>query len=193
MKKYLFIFLLLIIAINIKSENFGNLLLADNNEFKFDVRKLTFGGGIGFGFGSGDDDYWGLNISPQIGYNFSNKINAGFGISYAYYKENYNVYFNNQVDKWKDSKSYFGMNLYGNYYPIQWVVFRIRPEIMRMWQTTERKSDGEKYSSEKFIPAVVIGAGVRLKPMMLTINYDVVQDRNTPYGKNIFFNVGFWF
>ena len=164
----------------------------------FDKSKLTFGGGFGFGFGS--DDYWSIYLSPQVGYNFTDKLSAGTGLSYSYSSEKYSGWSYNGIDSnWKYSKNYLGFNLYGNYYPVSYIIFTIKPEILRMWETTkitERNNNSrgeEKYKNSEFIPAVVVGAGIRLKPMIFTLNYDLVQDENTPYGDNIYFSVGFMF
>jgi len=149
----------------------------------FDVRNLTFGGGIGLQFG----DYTLVNIAPQVGYNFSKMFNAGLGLTYTYWKDSY---YERSV-KYKETNSYFGFNVYGKFYPIDYIVIMAQPEINRMWQTV--KYGNEKYSKNKFVPAVLVGAGLRLGPMTAMIQYDVVQDDYSPYGNNIFYSVGYTF
>lgn len=150
----------------------------------FDVRKLTFGGGLGVALG----DYTSIQVSPKVGYNFTDNINAGLGFSYSYFKDDYS-----HIDRWEEKNHYFGFSTYLNYYPIKNIILKVEPEIMRMWSTLENKSSRVKDKEEKFIPAVVIGAGLRMGPIVGTINYDVVQDSNTPYGDSVFFNVSFLF
>lgn len=157
----------------------------------FDPDKLTYGGGIGLAFGS--NDYISFSVAPQVGYNFSNNFNAGVRLSYSYSKEDYNYA--------KYSAHYAGLGVYGNYYPINFIVLTIRPEIIGMWETVkysgnyygnDRKSSDTQKNNEVF-PAVVIGAGIYARPFTFTVNYDVVQNKNTPYGDNVFFSAGFLF
>lgn len=145
----------------------------------FDKSKLEFGGSLGLQFG----DYTGVHISPQVGYNFSNYLSAGAGIGYSYYgKDKYGV----------DIAEHFAsFNLYGNIYPVKFIVLSVKPEISRMWQTTKYR--GEKSTYTKFVPSVVVGGGLRFGPLMAQIKYDVVQDNYSPYGSGIFYSVGYTF
>jgi len=149
----------------------------------FNLSKLTFGGGLGLQFG----DYTAINVAPQVGYNFSQYINAGAGLSYTYYREKYNH------DNWKRTSSYLGFNVYARIYPVSFLVFSIQPEMNRMWQTDKFEHTGEKLKKEKFIPVCLIGGGVRLGPMTAMIQYDVAQNEYSPYGDNIFYSVGYTF
>ncbi|MFR9166498.1 MAG: hypothetical protein ACLVKO_09890 [Dysgonomonas sp.] len=161
----------------------------------FDPSKLTFGGGFGVGFGS--NNYFGFSLSPQVGYRFSKKFEAGLGLSYSYSKENSDTWidYEGNSTEWKYTRNYGGLNLYANYYPIDWIILTVRPEIIRMWETTKVTTNREehKYNENKFVPAVTIGAGVRFKPFSFTLNYDLVQNDNSPYGDNIYFGIGLWF
>lgn len=152
---------------------------------RFELSRLTFGGGLGLQFGS----YTVVNIAPQVGYNFSNNFNAGAGISYSYFKEDY--YSGSQ--EWDEKRHYAGFNLYARYYPIQYIVLSIQPEANRMWLTSEPKGIGEKYTENKFVPSVIVGAGVRFGPMSAMIKYDVAQDDFSPYGNSIFYSIGYMF
>lgn len=145
----------------------------------FDASRLTYGGSVSMQFG----DYTSVGISPQIGYNFSKYLNAGTGFGYNYFREKEYDY------KW--SRHYLSFNLYGQFYPIDYIVLAVQPEISRMWQTEQFGGIKEKY--EKFVPSVVVGAGFRYGGMTAMIKYDVVQDDYSPYGKHIFYSVGFYF
>ena len=153
--------------------------------FVFDKSKLTFGGGIGLQFG----DYTLVNIAPQVGYNFSKYFNAGLGFSYTYWKNDY--YTGNQ--KLKVSSSYLGFNIYGRYYPVENIVLMLQPEMNRVWQTVEDNFTRNKTTEEKFVPVCLIGGGLRLGPMTAMIQYDVIQDKMSPYGDNLFYSVGYTF
>lgn len=151
----------------------------------FDIRRLTFGGRFGLQFG----DYTVINVAPQIGYNFSGKFNAGGGFSYSYYKDDF--YY--EGDKWKDKRSYLGFNLYGRLYPIDFLVLMVQPEINRMWSTLEHDRTSGKIKESKFVPTLLVGGGLRLGSMTAMIQYDVAQNKNSPYGNNIFYSIGYMF
>lgn len=150
----------------------------------FDKSKLVFGGNFGLQFG----DYTIVNVSPQIGYNFSKYCTLGAGIGYTYYNDKYRA---GNGQKYDDKSSYLSMNIYGRFYPIQYIVLGIQPEISRMWRSTDTPA-GE-YKNNKFVPTVLVGGGIRLGGMIAMIQYDVVQDAYSPYGDNIFYSVGYTF
>ena len=152
---------------------------APKSSSSFDKSKLSIGGGIGLQFG----DYTVVNISPQVGYDFSKYFTAGAGLGYTYYKDSrrYNDY----------KSSYLSFNLFGRFYPIEYLVIGIQPEASRMWQTV--KYNGGKDSYNEFVPSFLVGGGLRLGGMIAMIQYDVVQDKNSPYGNNIFYSVGYTF
>lgn len=148
---------------------------------KFDKSRLEFGGNLGLQFG----DYTVVNVSPQVGYRFSNMFSAGLGVGYTYYSHEFRGRY--------DYKEHFAsFNLYGTFYPVNFIVLSVKPEISRMWQTTSYY-DGEKDSYSKFVPSVVIGGGIRFGPMTAQIMYDLVQDEYSPYGDNIFYSIGYTF
>lgn len=146
----------------------------------FDATKLSFGGNLSLQFGS----YTVVNISPQVGYDFSKYFTAGAGLGYTYFKDKYYDY------KW--SSSYASFNLFGRLYPVEYLVLSVQPEISRMWQSITY-NNGTKYSDNEFVPSFLIGGGLRLGGMIAMIQYDVVQDRNSPYGNSIFYSVGYTF
>lgn len=149
----------------------------------FDKRNLEFGGSLGLQFGN----YTSVNISPQVGYRFSNYFSAGAGIGYSYFKDDWRNY-----DVKYDVKEHFAsFNLYGNLYPTNFLVFSVKPEISRMWQTIEYGRSQDTYS--KFVPSLVVGGGVRFGPLMAQIKYDVIQDDYSPYGNSIFYSIGYTF
>lgn len=145
----------------------------------FDISKLSIGGGIGVQFG----DYTVINVSPQVGYDFSKYFMAGAGFGYTYFQEDYYDY---------DYKaSYLSFNLFGRFYPVEFLVIGIQPEISRMWQTIDYGRDS--FKDNKFVPSLLVGGGVRLGGMTAMIQYDVVQDKNSPYGDSFFYSVGYTF
>ncbi len=189
MKKYLFFITFLLTVSTITAQTYPGYQAKQtarqqqqqNTEpvFGFDKRKLTFGGGLGMQFGS----YTLINIAPQVGYNFSDMFNAGAGISYTYYKDDFYV----NGNKYNEKRHYAGFNLYARFYPIQYIVLMVQPEASRMW-----RSFGD-FSENKFVPSLIVGGGVRFGPMTAMIQYDVAQNDYSPYGNNIFYSIGYSF
>ncbi len=178
-------FIVSVLSLNAQTYNSVNEAQSQKSASAFDVSKLTFGGGFGLQLG----DYTMINVSPQVGYNFSQKFNAGGGFSYAYYKDS----FYSGGKEWDDKRSYLGFNLYGRLYPVNYIVLMVQPEINRMWSTVRQKHSALEYSESKFVPSFLIGGGLRLGPIIAMIQYDVVQDKNSLYGNNIFYSIGYTF
>lgn len=146
----------------------------------FDPSKLSFGGNFSLQFGN----YTVIGISPQVGYDFSKYFTAGAGLGYTYFKSKEYDY------KW--NSSYLSFDLFGRFYPTDFLVLSVQPEISRMWQNITYNRD-EKISETAFVPSFLVGGGLRLRGMIAMIQYDVVQDKNSPYGNNIFYSVGYTF
>jgi hypothetical protein len=84
----------------------------------FDPDRLVFGGNLGFQFG----DVTLIDVSPLIGYQFTEKVMAGVGISYQYY--------NDTRFTPKFSTSIFGGRVFGRYYFIDNVFAHAEYEIL---------------------------------------------------------------
>lgn len=151
--------------------------------------KLIFGGDIGFGI---SDNNWNIAISPQVGYKLTKKFHIGAGITYLHEQSRNSIYYD-----YKENS--VGLNLFTHYYPWKKMVFRAKPEIMYTWYKynwdiqTETGYFTERYSKDKFVPAVIVGGGVHLRPIMLLLNYELIQDKYSSYSDNIFLSIGFMF
>ncbi len=144
------------------------------------VSRWRVGGNIGFGFGS---DITNINIAPQIGYAFSDWVTVGGGMSYNYYDDSRYGYTDN----------YFGMNVFANIYPIQYMSILIQPEGLRRWG-----KDAWGRSESQFVPCLLVGAGVVIPTgyrggMNIMFYYDVVQDDYSPYSDRIGCSIGYTF
>ncbi|WP_145996315.1 PorT family protein [Dysgonomonas massiliensis] len=189
MKKCLFLFLLLAMIVPTMNAQFT---VVRKQKTGFDPDKLIFGGGISAGFSS---DYWTLGVSPQVGYRLTDRFDVGVGLGYNYAKWDNKVYLADGDGSWttasnKYSESSVSLNLFAHYYPWKALVLSVKPELMRTWYN--QKLNGVKFSTEKLVPAVVVGAGVYLRPMMLLLNYELIQNDYSPYNDNVFFSVGFF-
>lgn len=148
---------------------------------QFNKNNLTFGGGLGLQFG----DYTQINIAPQVGYNFTSYLNAGAGVGYTYFKDKYTA--------GRLSSSYLGVNAYARVYPLPYIVAMVQPEVSRMWQTLKPHDGGSKIKRNEVVPVCLVGAGVRLGSVTAMLQYDLVQNDDSPYGSRLFYSIGYMF
>lgn len=170
----------------------------ENSGFKFDSKKLIFGGDIGFAL---SNDYCAIAGSPQIGYKLTDRfhIGAGFGYHHGKSDKNYYILVENENDdsyEWvsanfRYTENRVSINLFAHYYPWKKLILSLKPQIMHTWY--RGKLGDEKYSDNKFVPAVTLGGGVHLRPVILQLNYEIIQDKYSPYSDNVFLSIGLMF
>ncbi len=154
----------------------------------FDKENLFFGGNFGLAFGS---SYTLVNVSPQVGYRFNRYVAAGAGINFIYssskyfgFRENYGV---------------AGLNIFGRFYPIEQVFIQAQPEMNYTWGKQKYENGGGEVKLDgKMVPSMLAGAGVaipigRKGAMLVMVQYDLLQQARSPYGKNPFVSIGFNF
>ncbi|MDR2918187.1 MAG: porin family protein [Tannerella sp.] len=165
---------------------FSVLVVNSYAQTSFDMSKVTVGGAFGMQFGN----YTMITIAPQVGYNFTDFLNAGVGISYSFYKDDYS----SGTDRIVEKSNYAGLNIYGRLYVLDYLAIQAQPEINYMTNKIEYKNSNlPDVKTEKAVPSFVVGAGFRMGPAFAMLKYDLVQDSYSPYGKRIFYSVGFSF
>jgi hypothetical protein len=93
--------------------------VSNNIKYGFDPKKLFFGGGLGLQFGTETL----IDISPQIGYRFTEKLNIGLGFTYLHFSSS-------QMPKF--STSIFGGNVFASYIVLENVFVRTEYEILSL-------------------------------------------------------------
>ncbi len=152
----------------------------------FDKSKLFFGGNFGLTFGSNTF----INISPQVGYRFNQYLAAGAGPSFIYYS------YRRANERYR--QGYAGANVFGRFYPMQYLFVQAQPEFNYMWGSLKYNDVTEKLEG-RMIPSVLLGAGGAIPmggrngALLLMLQYDVIQDAYSPYGNKAFFTVGYNF
>lgn len=193
MKIYLSLLLVLFALLPVSA----NELQVKNSVTTFDPKKLLYG--VDFGFALSKSS-WALSGSPQIGYKLADRFHVGAGIGYRYQRTKKTFYSylptesDNQLGEdlvYRYTEKSVSVNLFAHYYPWKKLIVSIKPEIMHSWY--REKVDTELFKANKFIPAVTVGGGVHLKPVILQLNYELIQSKYSPYSDNIFFSVGFLF
>ena len=190
MKKQVLIFSLLFV---------GLVSFAQEEEPKekkgFQKDKLFIGGNFGLTFG----DYTLINISPQLGYRFTNHLAAGVGINAQYISFKQRDYYNNDP-VYKSARGVGGLNIFGRVYPIQQIMLHVQPEVNYVFgnETYFQPPPKQEYNLDAVIvPSLLLGGGAVLPAgrgaLIASIFYDVLQKENNPYGKRPIFNFGYTF
>jgi hypothetical protein len=157
----------------------------------FQKEKLFFGGNFGLTFG----DYTLINLSPQLGYRFTDFFAAGLGINgqYVSIKERNS----NEDVITKSSRGVVGLNIFGRVYPIKNIMLQVQPEanyvfgkIKYYLYPTQTTNEGAAIA-----PSLLLGGGAVIPSgrgaMIISVFYDVLQDDMSPYGKRPVYNFGY--
>ena len=161
---------------------------------KFDPNRLVFGGNLAVSFG----DFTFVNISPQVGYQFSNMLTAGAGINYINTGVTYRDVAGNKL--FKESFSYAGMNIFGRLFPTNFLFLMAQPELNYSWGRIKSFTGQPEVKLEgAWVPSFLVGGGLMMGGqggrggLMLSIQYDLAQDPRSPYGTRPFFGMGYAF
>lgn len=153
----------------------------------FDRSKLFGGGNFGLGFGSSNTF---INISPQLGYRFTDHVAAGAGVNFIYNKVNFGGI--------EDRQGYAGLNVFGRLYPLKYIILHAQPELNYSWgKFTDASNQTFKFPG-KFIPSMLVGGGANIPTggngaFTIMYLYDLVDDARSPYSTNPFISFGFNF
>ncbi len=180
MKKILiFIFILLFT---------GNIYIfcQDKSNFTFEKSRLFTGGNLGLQFGT----YTVIDMSPIVGYYFTNKFSAGVGLIYQYYAFKDNVYPLNN----------FRTNIYGaktfiRFYIIQSIFAHGEYEALNLETQFFDPSNLRHQTPRFFVHSILLGGGYRqaigdYSSLNLMLLYNINETIDSPY-RNPIIRVGF--
>jgi len=91
----------------------------NNKKHSFKADRLFFGGGLGLQFGS----ITVISIAPQVGYRFTDKFMAGFGVSYYYLSANQNQKFSTNI---------YGGSVFTSYAVLENLFVRAEYEVLNL-------------------------------------------------------------
>ena len=191
------ILMLLILALSVgefASAQYTTPVEEETEKKGFDPQRLFFGGNFGLTFG----DFTFINVSPQVGYRVTEKFSLGTQINFIYQSSKIN-YAPNVYDK--SEYAYVGLGVFGRFNPIKFILLNVQPEMNYIWGKVKYVSVGNTYENKqegKFVPSVLVGAGAAIPTgargaLIAMIQYDIVQNDLSPYGRNPFFSFGFNF
>jgi hypothetical protein len=168
----------------------------EKKEKGFQKEKLFVGGNFGLTFGN----YTLINVSPQIGYRFTDFFAAGVGINLQYvsWKDEYS-----NGDNSKTSQTVTGLNVFGRIYPIKNFMIQVQPEEnylfgKQKYYQASTQTTFKNNTDAKIVPSLLLGGGLVIPSgrgaFITSVFYDVLQKDNSPYGNrpivNFTYNIG---
>jgi hypothetical protein len=158
----------------------------------FDPSRLVLGGSLGMVFG----DYTNVDISPLVGYRFSDYIAAGISVNGQYGQYRSRDYNGNTLQR--DKYTIFGGGVWGRVYPLPMLFVHIQPEYNFISQSSTYYQGGDEKQTLKTnygVPSLLVGAGYTQSVggrvgIGISILYDVIQDNRSPYRNNLVYRVG---
>ena len=193
-----FLFLLISISVNAQylteDKPAGNL----NNNANW-KSKIFFGGN--FGLSLGTVTY--IEIAPTIGYKLTERFDAGFGISYLYYKETIQ-YQNNagNIKSWEYKSQTYGGKLFADYVLLDHLEEMLHINISSLIAHSEfERLNVNAYTYDNFgntidngrtwITSVLVGGGIKQNlgkhsAISLLVLYNLTEEVFTPYSNPVF-------
>lgn len=151
------------------------------------------GGNFGLSFGN----FTFVNISPQVGYRFTEKVAAGGGVNFQYISDRTRV---NGQTVYRTNRGVGGLNVFGRVYPVPQFMVQVQPEANLVWgKDRDYINDLEFKAGTRLVPSLLLGGGLVLpagrNALIVSAFYDVLQNEYAPYGRraivNFGYNVGF--
>ena len=167
--------------------------LPEEERSGFQKERLFVGGNFGLAFG----DYTLIDVSPQIGYRFSNLFAAGLGLNFQYVSTKQRTF--SGSDYMKTSQGVTGLNLFARLYPIQQIMLQVQPEANYIFgKQIYYGPPQEEYKMDAMIvPILLVGGGAVIPSgrgaFIASVFYDVLQNTNSPYGARPIYKFGFNF
>lgn len=157
----------------------------------FDRSKLILGGSVGLVFG----DYTNVDVSPMVGYRFTEYIAAGVNVNAQYGQ--FTSRYNGNIAQ-RDKYTIFGGGVWGRVYPLPMLFVHIQPEYnfisqnSTVYNTNDQK---QTFKSNYGVPSLLVGAGYTQGVggrvgIGISILYDVIQDNRSPYNNGLVYRAG---
>jgi hypothetical protein len=165
----------------------------DGERKGFRRENLFFGGNFGLMFGTNTL----INVSPQVGYRFSNLFSAGVGINGQYL--NQRVFYTNGAEAGRWRQGVVGLNIFGRVNPIDQIMIQVQPEANYLFgnETLYGRNPETTKLDAVIVPSLLIGGGLVLPSgrgaMIVSVFYDVLQRERSPYQNRPIYNFGYNF
>jgi hypothetical protein len=159
----------------------------------FDPSRMMIGGSLGLVFG----DYTNINISPLLGYRFSDLFAAGININAQYASEK-QEYATGQT-MYRYQYTIFGGGVWGRVYPLEMLFVHVQPEYNHVSEKyTDYRYDPKQVIKSSYGVSSLLAGGGYSQPLgsgyssfYIMVLYDVLQNRRSPYQNRPQVTMGF--
>lgn len=154
---------------------------AQDEEKEPPQNRWFIGGNFGLTFG----DYTLINVSPQLGYRFTDFFAAGAGVNMQYISIKRRV---NGDPYYKSSRGVAGLNVFTRVYPIRMIMLQAQPEANYIFGKELYYNPRQEYKFDgRIVPSLLLGGGAVIPSgrgaLIAGLFYDVLQHANSPYGR----------
>ncbi len=149
----------------------------------FNKNNLFIGGSVSLGFGTG---YFNVGGNPEVGYSFSEWLDAGLALNVSYYSTKYYDYsgYSNSTQK----SFNYGGGVFARVFPIRNVFLQVQPAYNWSRYTLSDNSTGTNLKSTLSVSAPSLLAGIGYAQRIIgqssfytVLLFDVNKDPNSPY------------
>jgi len=152
-------------------------------------KKIYVGGYFGLGFGT----FTNIEVSPIVGYNFTENFNMGIGVIYSYFSYNIPNYVGGGDTK--VSTSNWGGRINANYTFFNIVSLGTEYQFISVDAFKGYNDLGVPIYGKEPVNVLLLGGGIRQRAsknvaIFIMAYYDVIQDEYSPYGDNIIWRFG---
>ena len=177
MKKFV-LFLSLLICITANAQNYYDSSMVEKKKPEKETfwDKTFVGGSCGFMFGNKTI----VNLSPIVGYKITDKVHAGVGITYEYYR-------------YSDPNYYLETNIYGG---SVFSRYYFRPTVFGHAELEYLNLEAFDYDDRRVdVESMLVGAGFiqhfgRNSGIVAMALYNLTESAYTPYGSPIIIRLG---
>lgn len=149
----------------------------------FDPSRVMIGGSLGLVFGS----YTNINVSPLLGYRFSDMFAAGININAQYASEKLKDWNGETASRYQ--YTIFGGGVWGRFYPLEMIFLHAQPEYNHVSEKfTDYTVDPKQTINSSYgVSSLLMGGGYSqplgsgYSSFYIMILYDVLQNRRSPY------------
>jgi long-subunit fatty acid transport protein len=145
--------------------------------------RLFIGGGLGLSFGTITN----IRIAPVVGYRISPDFSVGAGPSYQYYSDKR---FNPKLES-----TIYGGSVFGRYFVLEQIFLHSEFEVLNLDRLNFDPTTNDFFQDRVTIPLWFVGGGFSSRNangsgFFISVLYDLIQDRNSPYTNNLAIRVG---
>lgn len=178
--KRLLVSILLIAAVQANAQKIPPTYSGEGGSEGFKQENIFIGGGMNLGFAA---NTFGVGINPEIGYSFSQWLDAGFAFNVGYTSQAADPYYNGNL---RIRSFDYGAGPFVRLYPVPFLFATIQPEINWTKANYKDYNNGSSYSYSIHATSLIAGLGYSQRMVgqsnyFLMIGVDLLNELNSPY------------